>query len=553
MQSCLYPSKFGNAYSWRLARFSSITSIFGLPIEMRHFRASQTHLLLLRHSSTTSNLDEHDEDKTLHRSFNQVEHPNSERSIGLTHKAQSESRNDVFKYSSTNLRPGKKRWKSNRRKKALRPSSLEVLGRWLDLQDDNTREAYWQELRFKDSKVLESALPTILLQHIRRCPLTMDMTLGLKKRGFSMDDLVIAPGLYLDQDFLSVNPPREGGSWPGISESFLEEETDDVLSLSSLDMEGTTFQVLIYRLLYQARRLLPSAVYPISQMVPSYFFHHLNRGSASDFLEPRAHSRGSKLLNKLLHVLSRPSRLEPLKSMIYNWHAQRVLLSLANRTKPPLIIDRLGYHSVQAVLLASQKTEGESRLAELQARDWPPWRVDQDGMDAQRSSDEDKRQFSHRSSCTKVTARDGVHLVKEEFAKLSSASTNCRELSELSHHLNGAILHAYIRVLGLAEDLDGMKAVVEWMVLHHKNLITQAQWSRNGHELLKRALTAIKVFCNGTSYEDQARELVESVEGWTWPNDEDTRVYIEGGALVEPSVSSSVIGESAEQDLTLDF
>lgn len=719
--------------------------------------------------------------------------------------------------------------------------------------------------------------------------------------------------VYTWTKIFSVNPPREGGSWPGISESFLEEETDDVLSLSSLDMEGTTFQVLIYRLLYQARRLLPSAVYPISQMVPSYFFHHLNRGSASDFLEPRAHSRGSKLLNKLLHVLSRPSRLEPLKSMIYNWHAQRVLLSLANRTKPPLIIDRLGYHSVQAVLLASQKTEGESRLAELQARDWPPWRVDQDGMDAQRSSDEDVsrvvfaiRQMKQagynssihtnafgvlggqeddgtptihtrtmskahirklrslvrlsplnpriwsarikatrdvqeawsafrnyrreggtptssiylammekieaedqRSGCTRminvspgegtevlppysdnfsdfykeelrppptidslyeimissgvrpesdclrflvshargipdglkylhqsaqrdsflkyligqdpnppekfssaetriihafilllcrcadkviprapsnldfskfvdlkglhetnldiinnmnadavmpqtlprskksginplshtlelirtsqtkyrptwyavfdVLARpgiiidpnivgdpqddinswrisvatlqdfydagleldpkgfqlicrclekailaslqlheksllvDGVHLVKEEFAKLSSASTNCRELSELSHHLNGAILHAYIRVLGLAEDLDGMKAVVEWMVLHHKNLITQAQWSRNGHELLKRALTAIKVFCNGTSYEDQARELVESVEGWTWPNDEDTRVYIEGGALVEPSVSSSVIGESAEQDLTLDF
>ncbi|RAL64583.1 hypothetical protein DID88_001618 [Monilinia fructigena] len=433
MQSCLYPSKFGNAYSWRLARFSSIASIFGLPIEIRHFRASQSHLLLPRYSSANSNLDEHYEDKTLHKSSNQVENPNSESSIRLAHKAHSESRNDVFNYSSTNFRPGKKGRKSNRHTKALRPSSLEVLGKWLDLQDDNAREAYWQELRFKDSKVLESALPTILLQHIRRCPLTMDMILGLKKRGFSMDDLVvwawIIQGRHLDekaQRFLSspsrkptfllleilrhdiqhvetfrsllvytwtkifsVNSPRNSGSWPGISESFLEEETDDLLSFSSLNMEGTTFKVLVYRLLYQARRLLPSAVYPISQMVPSYFFHHLNRGSTTDFLEPRAHSRGSKLLNQLLHILSLPSHLEPLKSMVHNWHAQRVLLSLANRTKPPLIIDRLGYHSVQAVLLASQKTEGESRLAELQARDWPPWRVDQDGMDAQRSSDED--------------------------------------------------------------------------------------------------------------------------------------------------------------------
>ncbi|QSZ31211.1 hypothetical protein DSL72_000774 [Monilinia vaccinii-corymbosi] len=940
MQSCFYPSKFGNAFSWRCARFSCLTLIFGPPLELRY------HPLSPRHHSNTSDVE-----------GDQIEYPNSGSSIGTTSEAPSDSTNDVFSYSSPNLCPTKKGWKSNRRKKALRPSSLEVLGKWLDLQDDNAREAYWQKLRFKEYKVLESALPTILLQHIRRCPLTMGMTLGLEKRGFSMDDLIvwawIIEGRHLDeraQRFLSsssrkptfllleilrhdlqhvetfrsllvytctrifsINSQRAGGSCSGVSESFLEEERDDILSFSSLNMEETTFKVLISRLLYQARRLLPSAVYLISHMVPPYFFHHLNRGSITDVLEPRAHSRGSKLLNKLLYVLSLPSRLEPLKSMVHNWHAQRVLLSLANRTKPPLIIDRLGYHSVQAVLLASQKTEEESRLAKLQARDWPPWRVDQDGMDAQRSSDEDlskvvfairqmkqagyhssfqtyafgilggqehdgtptihtrtmskahirklrslvrlsplnprvwsarikatrdvqeawsafrdyRRQggiptslvylammekieaedkrngrtqmvnvlpgegtevlppysdnlsefykeelrppqtmdflyeimissgiqpesdclrflvshargipdglkylrhgtqrnsflnyligqnlnppenftsveiriihafitllcrcadklvpraplnpdlstsvdlkrlhegsldvinninadavmpqtlprskksginpLSHtleliRTSRTKyrptwyavfdalarpgiiidpnavgdpqddvncwrisvATLQDfhdagleldpqgfqsicrclekailaslrmdeetllveGIHLVKEEFAKLSSASTNYLELSALSPNLNGAILHAYIRVLGLAEDFDGIKAVVDWMVLHHKSLLTQAQWSRNGHKLLQRALIAIKVFCNGTSYEEQARELVESVGGWAWPSDEDARVYIEGGTPAEPSGSSSAIGESAEQNLTLDF
>ncbi|ESZ96174.1 hypothetical protein SBOR_3449 [Sclerotinia borealis F-4128] len=904
--------------------------------EIRYIQGSPYHLpspAPIRHYSNTSKLDEHGEDITSHKLPDQTAYPDGEDSIGFITKALPTSGNDVLKYSPANVCPTRKRSKSNRLKKALRPSSLEVLGKWLDLQDDNAREAYWQELRSKGSKVSESALPTILLQHIRRCPLTMNMTLSLEKRGFSKDDLVIwawiLQGQHLDEkakrffsspsrkptfilleilrhdiehvetfrsllvytwaQFFSVNSQEcVGGSWSGVSESLFEEEADDsdnLLPFSSPGMEGTTFKVLISRLLYQARRLLPSAVFPISHMIPPYFFHHLNHG--------------------LLHVLSLPSRLEPLRSMGHNWHAQRVLLRLANRTSPPLIIDRLGYQSVQAVLLASQKTKEESRLAMLQARDWPPWRVDQDGMDAQRSSDEDmsrivfairqmkqagyssssnthvygilggqeddgtptihtrsmskahiRRQrslvklsplnphvwsarikatrdvqeawsafknFRHqggtptpsvylavmekieaenkrigqsrmvdvlpgegkevlppfsdnfsafykeelrppstidslyetmissgihpdsdclrfmvshargipdgikylrdsaqrdtfldyligqvpdppakftsaetriihafvallcrcadklaprapsnsdfsmfqdfkglhesslniindinadgvmpqtlprskksginplshtleliRTSQTKyrptwyavfdalarpgiiidpniigdpqddvnswrisvatlqdfhdagleldpkgfqlicrclekamlATSRtdeeplfvDAIHLVKGEFAKLSSATTKCLGLSALSYNLNGAILHAYIRVLGLSKDFNGIQAVVEWMILHHKSLLTEARWSRNGHELLRRTLIAIKVFCNGTSHEDQARELVESVEGWTWPSDEDAIAYIEGCTSVAPGGSSSTISEPA--------
>ncbi|KAI9643485.1 hypothetical protein NHQ30_008104 [Ciborinia camelliae] len=926
------------------------------PAEISYIHTSWSHLLspTPRYNSTTSILDEHDEDKTSHNedktSHNEDEilhRFSGEASIEIDSRPFSKSVNNLF-----NHLPTEKGSRSNRQTKATRPSSLHVLGQWLDLRDGNLRAAYRRRLRSKSSKLSELALPTILLQHImvdtanskvmQRCPLTIEMGLRLKKLGFSMDDLVIWDWItqgrnrdekaqrflsslsrkptfllleilrhdiehvetfrsilaYTCTQIFSATPQEsEGGSWLRVSESFLE-EADDLLALSLPGMEGTTFDVLISRLLYQARRLLPSAVLPISYMAAPYLFHCLNLGSTTDFLEPRSHSRGSKLLNKLLHAFSLPSNLEPFKSMVHNWHAQRVLLKLANRTKPPLIIDRLGYHSVQAVLLALQKTEEESRLAKLQARDWPPWRVDQDGMDAQRSSDEDLsrvvfaiRQMKeagynssihthaygilggqeddgtptiHTRSMSKTHIRkmysvvrmhplkpkiwvarikatrdvqeawsafknfgrqggtptssiylammekieaenkrngrtrivnilpgegkevlppfsdnlsdfykeelrppttidvlyetmissgirpesdclrflishakgiphglkylhdssqrdtfmkyligqdlnppaqltatetriihafvtllcrcadklaprapsnsdfstfndleglserfsdifnyinadgvmphtfprskrsginplshsleliktsqtkyrptwyavfdalarpgiiidpnivgdpqddinswrisvavlqdfhdagleldpkgfqsicrclekailassqidagrlfaDDIHIVKEEFARLSSTSTKCFGLPDLSHNLNGAILHAYVRVLGLAENFDGIKAVVEWMVLHHKSLLAEAQWSRNGHELLRRTLISIKVFCNGTSYEDQARELVEGVDGWTWPNDEDARIYIEGGASVEHGRSS---------------
>ncbi|KAK6608933.1 prefoldin subunit [Botrytis cinerea] len=431
---------------------------------------SQRHLLRppsTRHNSTTSNLAESSEDNPSREFWDHVRNQKSPRMRYLNSKRSFErssielikTKNDntsnldrfdedssrsnglapgVINLSPVHLQPTEIRppGLSNRLKKARRLSSLEFLGKWLDLPDDDAREALWQHFRSEKSKsrVSELALPTILLQHIRHCPLTTDMTLALRKRGFSIDDLVVWTYIIQGKDtdekaqrFLSspsrkptfllleilrkeilhvetfrsllsytwtrvFSPNRQqhtGGSWPAISESFFEEETEDSMLFSSPDMELTTFTLLISRLLHHARHLLPSAVLPISHMVPPYLFHNLNRGSTTESLEPRAHSRCSHLLNKLLHALSRPSQFGPFKSMIHNWHAQRVLLRLANQTNPPLIIDRGGYHAVQVVLLALQKSDDESRLAKLQAKSWPPWRIDQDGMDARRSPDED--------------------------------------------------------------------------------------------------------------------------------------------------------------------
>ncbi|KAM0311184.1 hypothetical protein ACHAO8_007444 [Botrytis cinerea] len=958
---------------------------------------SQRHLLRppsTRHNSTTSNLAESSEDNPSREFWDHVRNQKSPRMRYLNSKRSFErssielikTKNDntsnldrfdedssrsnglapgVINLSPVHLQPTEIRppGLSNRLKKARRLSSLEFLGKWLDLPDDDAREALWQHFRSEKSKsrVSELALPTILLQHIRHCPLTTDMTLALRKRGFSIDDLVVWTYIIQGKDtdekaqrFLSspsrkptfllleilrkeilhvetfrsllsytwtrvFSPNRRqhtGGSWPAISESFFEEETEDSMLFSSPDMELTTFTLLISRLLHHARHLLPSAVLPISHMVPPYLFHNLNRGSTTESLEPRAHSRCSHLLNKLLHALSRPSQFGPFKSMIHNWHAQRVLLRLANQTNPPLIIDRGGYHAVQVVLLALQKSDDESRLAKLQAKSWPPWRIDQDGMDARRSPDEDlsrvvfairqmkqagyssnvsthahgilggqeddgtptihtrslskgrirklrsllrssplhPRVWSSRITATrdvqeawsafksfqrlggtptssiyhammekveaenrragrsrmidvlpgegkevlppfidnfsdfykeelrppssidflyetmmsagvrpqsdclnflishargipdgikylresglrrtffkyivgqnadppakmtpaeiriihafvtllcrctdklipqapsyseismskdlkrlhenfadvindinanetmpralprsrksginplshalelirtsqtrykptwyaifdalarpgitidpnivgdpqddinswrisaavlqdfhdvglelepngfqfvcrglekaivassrmdqKLLFADDVLLVKDEFAKLSSTSFDIG-IPALAHDLHGklhgAVLHAYVRVLGLAEDFEGIKAVVEWMVLHHERLITEAKCSRNGHELLRRTLVAAKVFCNGTSYEEEARILVEGAEGWAWPTDQDTRTYVEGGPSSESGESSLASDGSDEKTLLKDF
>jgi hypothetical protein len=164
---------------------------------------------------------------------------------------------------------------------------------------------------------------------------------------------------------------------------------DDTVDMYFANMELTTFTLLTSRLLAQARRIHAPAVVSIAHMIAPYMERLLEQQSMDKRMGDRVLGLFSKMLNQVLYMLSLPSVIEPFKSMRHNWHAQRILLLLASQSKPPLIVDQKGYKAVQAVLVASEKSDSESRLAGLRARDWPPWRVDQDGMDAQRSPDED--------------------------------------------------------------------------------------------------------------------------------------------------------------------
>lgn len=152
-------------------------------------------------------------------------------------------------------------------------------------------------------------------------------------------------------------------------------------------LEENTFTILVSRLLYQARRIWPSAMVEIVKMVAPYL--HSISASSQDSLDPRLFTRLCKMNNYFLRLLSLPSSLTPFQSMAYNWSAQKVLLELAGEFEPPLRLDHSSYRAVIQVLAASKKSARETKSATFRSRSWPPWRVEQDGMDAQRSQDED--------------------------------------------------------------------------------------------------------------------------------------------------------------------
>ena len=154
--------------------------------------------------------------------------------------------------------------------------------------------------------------------------------------------------------------------------------------------EFNSFFATIRRLLYQARRIWPPAIVSVAQMVAFFLHFHLVSGSEKPKkVDERTHHRLCKIYNQMLRMLALPSSINPLKSTVHNWQAQRVLLEMSNEFQPRLILDRLSYRAVAIVLAASKKSDKESRAATLRKRSWPPWRVDQDGMDAQRLPEDD--------------------------------------------------------------------------------------------------------------------------------------------------------------------
>ena len=161
-------------------------------------------------------------------------------------------------------------------------------------------------------------------------------------------------------------------------------------SIQHLNCETTSFFLLVSGLLCQARRLWPPAIVSISHMVAPFIDIQLGSGASEPReLDNATHWWLCNLFNRMLHELALPASISPFKSMIHNWQAQRVLLEMTSHFKPPLLLNQNSYRAVAKTLAASKKSERESRAAGLRTRSWPPWRVEQDGMDAQRSLEDD--------------------------------------------------------------------------------------------------------------------------------------------------------------------
>lgn len=336
-----------------------------------------------------------------------------------------------------------------RRRAMIGGRAVSPLGAWLDSRTRSERAAIWAKELGKymhDSR--NFSLPTILLFHLEEtdAPISEKASLGttldmlalpaLERSGFSLEDvhlwahILTAPtNEKVTQRYLSCQsrkPPfvlleilrlSHLSAWslrsllvhsyhftgiratPLVTES--GSEVIDVvpagyaLPLSPLEsskrhdvrpLEYTTFEVLACRLLRHARQVLPSAMVTISNMVVSYC-----QGLVGDELDPspKMYARLCKIYNMMLLRLSLPASVNPMRSMMYNWQAQRILLISAATFRPPLQLDKRAYRAVSRVLLASQKSPGERRYVSLMQRTWPPWRKELDGMDVKRSRDED--------------------------------------------------------------------------------------------------------------------------------------------------------------------
>lgn len=57
-----------------------------------------------------------------------------------------------------------------------------------------------------------------------------------------------------------------------------------------------------------------------------------------------------------------------------------------------------------------------------------------------------------------------------------------------------ACLHGFVRVLGLRRDYDGLLDLIEWMSLYADDINTVIDEKNNGHIMMRRCLTAIRVF-----------------------------------------------------------
>ncbi|TVY41887.1 hypothetical protein LOCC1_G005125 [Lachnellula occidentalis] len=160
-------------------------------------------------------------------------------------------------------------------------------------------------------------------------------------------------------------------------------------TIHPVEVNDSTFMLIIARLLNQARRIFPPAILSITHMLWPFFFASLDRKSRDPRkLDVRTHQKLCKQYNSIIHLLALPASIEPLKSMVHNWAAQKVLLEQGELFEPPLSLDEGSYRAVVRVLTASKKSARESRAAMLRSRSWPPWREAQDGMDAQSLDEE---------------------------------------------------------------------------------------------------------------------------------------------------------------------
>ncbi|MCJ1277926.1 hypothetical protein MMC21_005740 [Puttea exsequens] len=116
-----------------------------------------------------------------------------------------------------------------------------------------------------------------------------------------------------------------------------------------------------------------------------------------------------------------------------------------------------------------------------------------------------------------------------------------------------AHFHAFIRILGLRRDYQGLKEFMEWMSLYSVEIHTIVEEAMNGPRMLRRCLTATRVFLEGSWIECETNgsgiaanlqpapvevvqaveEIVERNKDWGgWPTEEEVDDYCQHGQFI---------------------
>ena len=141
-----------------------------------------------------------------------------------------------------------------------------------------------------------------------------------------------------------------------------------------------------------------------------------------------------------------------------------------------------------------------------------------------------KDQFDH---LVLPASKSSVHAERSVFADISSNSP--LSVPSILHTPSPATLHAFVRALGSVGDDDGLLHLLHWMGQSADQLREAAEEHSNGDRMMRRTLTAIRVFLERRHRRmdtrvpsdlvmQEAYDLI-SRTGWDWPSDEEVEDY----------------------------
>ncbi|RKF56272.1 hypothetical protein OnM2_082033 [Erysiphe neolycopersici] len=150
----------------------------------------------------------------------------------------------------------------------------------------------------------------------------------------------------------------------------------------SMYIDLYTFNDLAKKLLAHSCRIWPASMVNVARMATAFSDMYVMRTSCDpQSLDPHTMRQLCFLINNLIVNLGNQSTAEPYLVIVYNWSSQKILLELAAKFRPAIILNQASYRAIINVLASHKKTENQREIMMRRARTWPPWYVAQHGMD----------------------------------------------------------------------------------------------------------------------------------------------------------------------------